>query len=103
MIAMLLRLLDIFNKSTSNNLHNYIVASFLAMSILSSMSALGMTIWSWWKGGLPPPKEIFTLLEMELYALGTYAAVNATAHVTKTIKGKSGANSEPLVVEPKPE
>jgi hypothetical protein len=70
------------------------------------MAALSMTIYSWWKNTPPPPKEIFTLIEMELYALGTYATVNATAHVTKTMAGKPGANSTPMAPpagpDPKP-
>jgi len=102
-ITLIKRFIEYWNKATSNNLHNYIVVSFLSLSILSVLTALGMTIVSWWRGLPPPPKEIFSLLEMELYALGAYASVNATAHVTKALGGKSGLNTAPPEPEPRPD
>jgi hypothetical protein len=101
-IVLLLKLAEHFHKFTSNNLHNYVVVSFLAMCILTVMSALTMTVYSWWKSLPPPPEQIFTLLEMELYALGTYASVNAVAHTTKALGGKAGVNTPPPV-EPRPD
>jgi hypothetical protein len=102
MVTLLLKLAEYFHKYTSNNTHNYIVLSFLGLSVLSSLTVLTLSVLSWWRGLPPPPKELLELLEMELYALGTYAAVNAASHTTKVIAGKPGANTPPPV-EPRPD
>jgi hypothetical protein len=103
-IKLFVRFIEYWHRSTSNNAHNYIVLSFLTISIVTGYVALALIVVSWWKGLPPPPKELFVLLEMLLYALGGYAGLNATAHVTKTIAGKPGANTpSPAVPEPKPE
>lgn len=93
MIALLKNLIEYWNKATSNNLHNYIASIFLALSMLVSLSILIMSIVAWVRGTTQPPKEIFTLLEMELYFLGLVAGLNGGFHTVKAIKGAKGANT----------